>query len=156
MSITYEEKAPAALEQLKLTTALTQLDAAAQQAAAASSEVELIPREILFGNPERSNVQISPDGRYLSWVAPVDGVANVWVAPADNPSQARAVTSDKARGIRQYFWSYRTDTLLYLRDTGILCFLLNIRSTSDCYCPGPTIERLIIYIMLSYVRGVLS
>ena len=36
MSITYEEKAPAALEQLKLTTALTQLDAAAQQAAAAS------------------------------------------------------------------------------------------------------------------------
>jgi DNA replication protein DnaC len=36
MSITYEEKAPAALEQLKLTTALAQLDGAAQQAAAAS------------------------------------------------------------------------------------------------------------------------
>jgi len=36
MSITYEQKAPTALEQLKLTTALAQLDSAAQQAAAHS------------------------------------------------------------------------------------------------------------------------
>ena len=36
----------------------------------------------------------------------------------DDPSAGRAVTDDKARGIRNYFWSYRTDTLLYLRDTG--------------------------------------
>ncbi|WP_028918413.1 S9 family peptidase [Pseudoxanthomonas sp. J35] len=81
-------------------------------------EVELIPRDALFGNPERAAVQISPDGKYLSWVAPVDGVMNVWVAPANDPSAARAVTDDKARGIRNYFWSYRPDTLLYLRDTG--------------------------------------
>lgn len=104
-----------------LSAALASSPASAQQnagATAPANEVELIPREILFGNPERSTVQISPDGRYLSWVAPVDGVANVWVAPADNPAQARAITADKARGIRQYFWSYRTDTLLYLRDTG--------------------------------------
>ncbi|MBX3724571.1 MAG: S9 family peptidase [Xanthomonadales bacterium] len=81
-------------------------------------EVPLIPRETLFGNPERANVQISPDGRYLSWIAPVDGVLNVWVAPADDVAASRAVTSDTARGIRQYFWSYRPDTLLYLRDSG--------------------------------------
>ena len=81
-------------------------------------EVELIPREALFGNPERANVQMSPDGKYLSWIAAVDGVLNVWIAPAGDPSQARAVTQDKARGIRNYFWSYRPDTLLYLRDTG--------------------------------------
>jgi DNA replication protein DnaC len=36
VSIAYEQKAPAALEQLKLSTALAQLDSAAQQAAAAS------------------------------------------------------------------------------------------------------------------------
>ncbi len=80
--------------------------------------VELIPREALFGNPERANVQVSPDGKHLSWVAPVDGVLNVWVAPAADPAKVRAVTDDKTRGIRQYFWSYRPDTLLYLRDTG--------------------------------------
>ncbi|AKC88246.1 S9 family peptidase [Pseudoxanthomonas suwonensis] len=88
------------------------------QAPAAPKEVELIPRDALFGNPERAVVQISPDGKYLSWIAPVEGVMNVWVAPADDPSAARAVTDDKARGIRSYFWSYRPDTLLYLRDTG--------------------------------------
>lgn len=81
-------------------------------------DVALIPREALFGNPERANVQISPDGRHLSWIAPVDGVLNVWVAPAGDASAGRPVTSDKARGIRQYFWAYRPDTLLYLRDSG--------------------------------------
>lgn len=87
-------------------------------APASISDVELIPRDALFGNPERANVQISPDGKYLSWIAAVDGVMNVWVAPADDMGKARAVTADKARGIRQYFWSYLPDTLLYLRDTG--------------------------------------
>ena len=94
---------------------------AAQAAPSAADRIagtELIARDALFGNPERANVQISPDGKYQSWVAAVDGVLNVWVAPADNPSQARAVTQDKARGIRSYFWSYQPDTLLYLRDSG--------------------------------------
>lgn len=94
---------------------------AAQAAPSAADRIagtELIARDALFGNPERANVQISPDGKYLSWVAAVEGVLNVWVAPADNPSQARAVTQDKARGIRSYFWSYQPDTLLYLRDSG--------------------------------------
>src|SRR5690606_7539381 len=91
-----------------------------QTAAAPASidAVELIPRDALFGNPERANVQMSPDGRYLSWVAPLDGTLNVWVAPAGDLSAARAVTRDDARGIRSYFWSYLDDTLLYLRDTG--------------------------------------
>ena len=96
-------------------------EAAATAAPAATTTleaVELIPRDALFGNPERANVQLSPDGRYLSWVAPLEGTLNVWVAPADDLGQARAVTRDTARGIRNYFWSYRPDTLLYLRDTG--------------------------------------
>ncbi|WP_420114123.1 S9 family peptidase [Pseudactinotalea sp.] len=81
-------------------------------------QTALIPRDALFGNPERASVQISPDGRHLSWLAPVDGVLNVWVAPADDLASARPVTRDTARGIRAYFWSYRPDVLLYLRDSG--------------------------------------
>jgi dipeptidyl aminopeptidase/acylaminoacyl peptidase len=97
----------------------TSAAAEAQPAAPATIEdVELIPRDALFGNPDRANVQISPDGKYLSWTAAVDGVMNVWVAPANDLGKARAVTTDKARGIRQYFWSHRPDTLLYMRDTG--------------------------------------
>jgi dipeptidyl aminopeptidase/acylaminoacyl peptidase len=92
--------------------------AAAKAAPASIEGVELIPREALFGNPERANVQLSPDGKYLSWVAPLDGTLNVWVAPADDLSAGKAVTRDTARGIRNYFWSYLPDTLLYLRDSG--------------------------------------
>nr|WP_243745962.1 S9 family peptidase [Tahibacter aquaticus] len=95
--------------------------AAAETAPAAASPaaaVELISRDALFGNPEKASVQMSPDGKYLSWVAPLDGVLNIWVAPADDLAKAKAITDDKARGIRQYFWSYRSGTLLYLRDTG--------------------------------------
>ncbi|MFK3650132.1 alpha/beta fold hydrolase [Lysobacter enzymogenes] len=92
--------------------------AAAPAFAAGSAQVGLIPRSALFGNPERSSAQLSPDGRYLSWLAPVKGVMNVWVAPADDPAKARAVTDDAARGIRSYVWSYRAGTLLYLRDSG--------------------------------------
>ena len=91
---------------------------AAANTPAAPTEVELIPRDALFGNPERAGVQISPDGKYLSWIAPLEGVMNVWVAPANDLAAARAVTDDQARGIRNYFWSYRPDTLLYLRDSG--------------------------------------
>jgi len=100
---------------LSIASALAQEKATAAQQIAGT---ELIPRDALFGNPERASVLISPDGKTLSWLAPVDGVMNVWVAPADNPTQAKPVTADKARGIRNYFWSYRADTLLYLRDTG--------------------------------------
>ncbi|MCC8537403.1 alpha/beta fold hydrolase [Xanthomonas axonopodis pv. poinsettiicola] len=92
--------------------------APAPAASAAAAPPALITREALFGNPERANVSISPDGKYLSWVAPLDGVLNVWVAPVDAPDQARAITKDTARGIRAYFWTHRHDTLLYLRDTG--------------------------------------
>ncbi|PPT54630.1 S9 family peptidase [Xanthomonas arboricola] len=95
--------------------AATPAPAAAQAPAAPP---ELITRDALFGNPERANVSISPDGKYLSWVAPLEGVLNVWVAPVDAPDQARAITKDTARGIRTYFWTYQPNTLLYLRDNG--------------------------------------
>ena len=91
---------------------------AASAAPVSLEDVELIPREALFGNPERANVRISPDGRWLSWVAPVEGTLNIWIAPAGDVGEARPITRDAARGISQYHWSYLPDTLLYLRDIG--------------------------------------
>lgn len=77
---------------------------------------ELIPREVLFGNPERAAARLSPDGRQISWLAPLDGVMNVYVAPVDQLDQARAVTNDRSTGIAQYFWAYDNQHLLYLQD----------------------------------------
>jgi dipeptidyl aminopeptidase/acylaminoacyl peptidase len=79
---------------------------------------ELIPRKVLFGNPDRAGLQISPDGTRISFLAPVNGVLNVWVAPADKPEQAKPVTHDTHRGIRMYFWPFTGKHLLYLQDEG--------------------------------------
>jgi len=78
----------------------------------------LIPRETLFGNPDRASPQISPDGKRLAFLAPVNGVLNVWVGPADRPDQAKAVTNDTSRGIRRYFWAYTNQHIIYLQDKG--------------------------------------
>jgi hypothetical protein len=45
--------------------------------------------------PEQVRRQLSPDGKWLSWIAPRDGVLNVWVAPASDPSQAKPLTEPK-------------------------------------------------------------
>jgi dipeptidyl aminopeptidase/acylaminoacyl peptidase len=76
----------------------------------------LIPRDVIFGNPDRASPHLSPDGKMLSFLAPVDGVLNVWVGPADNPKDAKPVTADKKRGIRQHIWAYTNKHLLYLQD----------------------------------------
>ncbi len=83
---------------------------------------ELIPREVLFGNPERVNPQISPDGTRLAWIAPRDGVLNVWLAPVgpggvDWPA-AQVITDDTDRGIRMFAWAHDGRHVLYLQDTG--------------------------------------
>jgi dipeptidyl aminopeptidase/acylaminoacyl peptidase len=78
----------------------------------------LIPREVLFGNPEKAGVQISPDGKYLAYLAPDDkNVLQVWVKPVVG-GEAKKVTSDEKRGIRQYFWPHDGKHILYLQDTG--------------------------------------
>jgi dipeptidyl aminopeptidase/acylaminoacyl peptidase len=79
--------------------------------------VPLIPRSVLFGNPERTGASLSPDGTRLGFVAPVDGVLNVWVGPVDDPSAARPVTFDRGHGVTAYQFAYDDRTLLYLRDT---------------------------------------
>jgi dipeptidyl aminopeptidase/acylaminoacyl peptidase len=80
---------------------------------------ELIPRRVLFGNPERIGPSLSPDGSQLAWLAPRDGVLNVWVAPADGDlSAARAVTEDADRGIRFFAWAPDSRHVLYLQDAG--------------------------------------
>ena len=84
--------------------------------------VDLIPREVLFGNPERVSPHISPDGSQLAWIAPRDGVLNVWVAPVGAAGvdwdEAKAVTEDTDRGIRFFAWAWDGRHLLYIQDTG--------------------------------------
>lgn len=78
--------------------------------------VPLIPREVLFGNPDKALARLSPDGTRISYLAPVNGVLNVWVGPADDPDSAEPVTNDTDRGISSYFWAYTNEHILYTQD----------------------------------------
>jgi dipeptidyl aminopeptidase/acylaminoacyl peptidase len=78
----------------------------------------LIPRKKLFGNPTRAQAQISPDGQWLSWLAPKDGVLNIWIAPAGSLDTARVVTDDRKRGIRFHGWALDSAHVLYMQDEG--------------------------------------
>ena len=78
----------------------------------------LIPRDHLFGNPTRAGGQISPDGKWLSWLAPKDGVLNIWMAASDTPDQARCMSNEKDRPIRDYMWAPDSRSLLYVQDKG--------------------------------------
>ncbi|MEM2886316.1 MAG: S9 family peptidase, partial [Thermoproteota archaeon] len=76
----------------------------------------LIPRKVLFGNPDKTQARLSPDGSKIGYLAPVNGVLNVWVGPSDDPEAARPVTSDTCRGIRFYAWAFTNNHVLYVQD----------------------------------------
>ncbi len=76
----------------------------------------LIPREILFGNPERISPKLSPDGKYIAYIAPDDkNVLQVWLRTIEN-EEAKKLTDDKKRGIGYFFWTYNPEQLIYLQD----------------------------------------
>ena len=76
----------------------------------------VIPRDVLFGNPERISPKLSPDGQKLAWIAPdKKNVLQVWVKTVGKDDD-KIVTADKKRGIRQFFWAEDNRTLLYAQD----------------------------------------
>ena len=86
---------------------------------AASPDTTLIPRSAIFGNPERAGAQISPDGKYISFLAPREGVMNVWVVERGKPlADARPLTNEKVRPIRIYYWAANSEAVLYSQDKG--------------------------------------
>lgn len=89
---------------------------AAPAALAQRQPTPLIPREVLFGNPARAQVRLSPDGSRLSFLAPLDGVLNVWIAPAEEPDAARALTCLDQRPVREHSWAADGRHVLYLTD----------------------------------------
>jgi len=74
-----------------------------------------IPLEVLYGNPERAAPKISPDGNFLAFLAPVDGVLNIWVRDLAT-GQENPITCDRHRGIQEYGWLYDNSSLFYVQD----------------------------------------
>jgi dipeptidyl aminopeptidase/acylaminoacyl peptidase len=92
---------------------------AALSVSAAAQLPPVIDRELLFGDPEISGAQLSPDGKYIAFVKPLDGTRNVWVKKASEPfANARPVTADTRRPIPGYFWTQDGKYILFVQDQG--------------------------------------
>ncbi|WP_218460039.1 S9 family peptidase [Rickettsia sp. TH2014] len=82
----------------------------------ATDNNQIIPRKVLFGNPDKARVSLTHDGKYILYIAPKDGVLNIWLAPSDDISKAEAITHDKGRGIWSYAKAYNNKNILYTQD----------------------------------------
>ncbi len=78
-------------------------------------DVPMISRDILFGDPEHTQVRLSPDGQYVSYLAPHNGVLNIWVRAIDG-AYFHPITADKGRGICAHNWAYDNTHILYVQD----------------------------------------
>ena len=80
-----------------------------------AAPVRSIPIRDFFKNPQEAGHQISPDGRYLSWLAPYERRLNVYVRPVGGGETVR-VTSETARDMSGYFW--KGERILFVKDFG--------------------------------------
>jgi len=82
---------------------------------------ELLPLQTLLAPAGYVAPQISPNGRWISYIAPLDGVANFFVAPSDQPKSGQAVTSFTDRGVQatdisgvvMYSWHADSEHIIY-------------------------------------------
>jgi dipeptidyl aminopeptidase/acylaminoacyl peptidase len=77
----------------------------------------LIPRAVLFGNPQKSSPSISPDGTMLAYLSPSNGVLSIWVRTIGK-SDDRVVATDPSRPIRNVVWQGDSKHVLYEQDKG--------------------------------------
>nr|MEE4269587.1 prolyl oligopeptidase family serine peptidase [Candidatus Krumholzibacteria bacterium] len=91
-------------------------DQATQQEQVTMTPAPLLDRELFFGDPEISGSQLSPDGKWMSFIKPYNGTRNIWVKAADAPfDAAKPVTADD-RPVPGYFWSRDSHFILYVQD----------------------------------------
>ena len=81
-----------------------------------STDIPLIPRKTFFENANALNPRLSPDGRWLAWIAAVDGVMNVWVAPRDDLTKAKPLTRQTDRPIFQPWFARTNAHVLFRKD----------------------------------------
>jgi dipeptidyl aminopeptidase/acylaminoacyl peptidase len=75
-----------------------------------------IPREVIFGNPQKQSPSVSPDGTRLAYLAPEKGVLNVWVRTIGKQDDA-PVTRESHRPILFYRFAEDAEHILYLQDS---------------------------------------
>ena len=84
-----------------------------------NNAVNIIPLEDFFRNPEMSSFQLSPNGKYISYMKPwEDGnrMMNVYVRPIVSAEEVR-ITGASKRSLYGYFW-LNENRIAYVQDEG--------------------------------------
>ena len=76
----------------------------------------MIPIEDFFRNSEQTGYQISPDGKYISFMAPYKDRMNIFVRQTDS-SETLQLTFETERSIGGYMWA-NNERILYVKDNG--------------------------------------
>lgn len=82
----------------------------------ATAQVKEIPLRDFFKNPEKTGYQISPDGKYLSYLAPYESRLNIFTEDLST-GETKRITNATERDIYIYFWK-GNNTVLYIQDSG--------------------------------------
>jgi dipeptidyl aminopeptidase/acylaminoacyl peptidase len=91
--------------------------ASAQKKSTLAGLPVLIDRELLFGNPEITGSQLSPDGKFIAFMKPWKGVINIWVKKTAEPfASAKLLTTETKRPIPGYLWSRDGKYIAYVKD----------------------------------------
>jgi dipeptidyl aminopeptidase/acylaminoacyl peptidase len=89
----------------------------AQTKTTATGLPPIIDRDLFFGNPEIAGAELSPDGKYISFVKPWKDTRNIYVKGVDEPfSDARLLTTETKRPIAAYFWTRDSKYILFVKD----------------------------------------
>lgn len=84
--------------------------------ASSAQQPPLLDRDLFFGNPEISGGQLSPDGKYISFMKQYNGIMNLWVKSFDEPFEKARPLTNSTRPFYGYFWTRDSKYILYVKD----------------------------------------
>ncbi|MBK6364830.1 MAG: prolyl oligopeptidase family serine peptidase [Saprospiraceae bacterium] len=81
-----------------------------------AQKTPLLDRDLFFGNPEITGGQLSPDGKWISFMKAHKGIMNVWVKKFDEAFDKAKPLTDSQRPLYGYFWTDDSKYILYVKD----------------------------------------
>jgi dipeptidyl aminopeptidase/acylaminoacyl peptidase len=79
-------------------------------------QAPLIERKFFFDNPDITSSQISPCGKYITFLKEHAGILNLWIKNFDQPFKEAVLLTKSTSPILGYFWTYDSNYILFIND----------------------------------------
>lgn len=77
----------------------------------------MLSLEDYFRCSQQTGHQLSPDGRYVAYLAPYNDRMNIFVRPIDSPEAVVQLTAETERSVASFFWK-GNDRIMFVKDAG--------------------------------------